>query len=148
MHQDNSPAASSQSHQENSQVTRRPALSEPPIPDVNWDDYEDVTPLAERTGIKYPVMLDHRIRSLLERDIDPVQFERDNHNQPLTIYVLIALRFLLDRFPSMTRFRYAAGAGREAGSEKIPVIATFHHDEQRGYFVALSLDIHRISLDA
>jgi hypothetical protein len=148
MHQDDSPTASNQGRQEGGQVTRRPALSEPPIPDINWDDYEDVTPLAQRTGVRYPVMLDHRIRSLLERDIDAVQFEKDNNNQPLTIYVLIALRFLLDRFPSMTRFRYAAGAGREAGSQKIPVIASFHEDERRGYFVALSLDIHRISLDA
>ena len=64
------------------------------------------------------------------------------------LYVLIALRFLMDRFPSMTRFRYSAGAGREAGSEKVPVLASFHHDQQRGYFVALSLDIHGISLNA
>jgi hypothetical protein len=124
------------------------SASQPPIPDVNWADFEDVTPLAQRTGIKYPVLLDNRIRSLLERDIDPVEFERNNHQEPLAIYVLIALRFLLDRFPTMTRFRFAAGAGREAGSEKIPVLATFHHDQQRGYFVALSLDVHGVSLNA
>jgi hypothetical protein len=147
MHQDRSPAASGQGQQE-SEVRPRPALSQPPIPDVNWDDYEDVSPIAERTGIKYPVLLDHRIRSLLERDIDPVQFEKDNHNQPLAIYVLIALRFLLDRFPAMTRFRYSAGAGREVGAEKVPVIATFLRDEQRGYFIALSLDLHDVSSNA
>ncbi len=129
-------------------MTNKPPTPRPIAPDMSVADYEDVTPAAKRTGIKYPVMLDHRIRSLLETDIDPVQFERDNHNQPLAIYVLIALRFLLDRFPSMTRFRYSAGAGREAGAEKIPVIATFHQDGQRGYFIALSLDLHGVSLDA
>ena len=94
MHEDRSPAASNQNGQENRPVTRRPALTEPPIPDVNWDDYEDVTPLAERTGIKYPVMLDHRIRSLLERDIDPVEFEENNHNSPLTIHVPVSYTHL------------------------------------------------------
>ncbi len=129
-------------------MTARPDLSRPPVPDVSWEDYEDISEIAKRTGIKYPVLLDHRIRSLLERDIDPVQFEVDNNNQPLAIYVLIALRFLLDRFPSMTRFRYSAGAGREVGAEKVPVLASFHEDEQRGYFVALSLDVHGTSLNA
>jgi len=129
-------------------VTRNHSASKPPIPDVNWADFEDVTPLAQRTGIKYPVLLDSRIRSLLERDVDPFEFERNNHQEPLTIYVLIALRFLLDRFPSMTRFRFAAGAGREAESEKIPVLASFHHDRERGYFVALSLDVHGVKLNA
>ena len=95
----------------------------------------------------YPVRLDHRIRSLLERDIDPIEFQEHNGSEPLTIYVLIALRFLLDRFPTMTRFRFAAGAGRQAGAEKVPVLATFHHDPEVGYFVALSLDLHRVSLN-
>ncbi|MBA3482470.1 MAG: hypothetical protein H0T51_11700 [Pirellulales bacterium] len=146
MHKDRSTTASGQGQQEN-QVTARPPLSRPPIPDVSWDEYEDVSEIAERTGIKYRVLLDHRVRSLLEQDIDPVQFEKDNHNQPLAIYVLIALRFLLDRFPSMTRFRYSAGAGREVGAEKVPVLATFHQNDQHGYFVALSLDVHGTSLN-
>ena len=92
--------------------------SELPCPDATWAGYEDVSPLAQRTGIPYTVLLDSRVRSLLERDVDPIEFERCNHQEPLTIYVLVALRFLLTRFPSMTRFRFSCGAGREAGSEK------------------------------
>jgi hypothetical protein len=123
-------------------------FSQPPIPDVDWSDFEDVTPLAERTGIKYRVLLDVRIRSLLERSLDAFEFQRVNGQEPLSIYVLIALRFLLDRFPSMTRFRFSAGPGSELGVEKVPVLATFHHSRERGYFVALSLDLHKVSLNA
>ncbi len=105
-------------------------------------------PGAARIGIKYAVLLDGRIRSLLERDIDPVQFEKDNHNQLLAIYVLIALRFLLERFPAMTRFRYSAGAGREVGAEKVPVIATFHQDEQRGWRLFVPCSSRRCACSA
>jgi hypothetical protein len=48
----------------------------------------------------------------------------------------------------MTRFRFSAGPGSELGVAKVPVLATFHHDDQRGYFVALSLDLHKVSLNA
>ena len=124
------------------------STTQPASPDLRWSDFEDVTPIARRTGITYRVLLDCRIRSLLERDVDPVEFEKHNRQEPLAVYILIALRFLLDRFPAMTRFRFSAGAGSEAGSEKIPVLASFHYDDERGYFVALSLDLHEVSLNA
>lgn len=126
------------------------ALNEPahrPIaPDLSWDDYEDMSPTASLSGIRYPLLVDPRIRTLLERLVDSTEFERANRQEPLAIYALISLRFLLDRFPSMTRFRYSVGPGPD--ESKVPVIATFHHDDQRGYFVALTLDIYGTDLNA
>ena len=123
------------------------ALRNPPAPDLCWDDYEDVTVHAKRCGIKYPVLLDVRAKSLLERDLDVVAFEETHKQPPVAIYILLALRFLLDRFPSMTRFRYSVGPGRVVGCEKVPVVITFHEDQERGYFLAVTLDINDIKLD-
>lgn len=124
----------------------KPDVSQPPAIDLAWSEYEDISLSAALAGIKYPVMLDPRIRTLVEREIDPIEFTRAHRQEPLRIFALIGLRFLLDRFPSMTRFRYSIGPPPEEA--KVPVIATFHHDDQRGYFVALTLDIYGTDLNA
>ncbi|WP_152097304.1 hypothetical protein [Lacipirellula parvula] len=124
----------------------KPNVDQPPAIDLAWSEYENISISAAMAGIKYPVLLDPRIRTLVEREIDPVEFERAHRQEPLGIFVLIGLRFLLDRFPSMTRFRYSIGPPPEEA--KVPVIATFHHDEQRGYFLALTLDVYGTELNA
>ena len=124
----------------------KPNVSQPPAIDLAWSEYEDISLAAALAGIKYPVLIDPRIRMLVEREIDPIEFARANHREPLSVFALIGLRFLLDRFPSMTRFRYSIGSPSEEG--KVPVVITFHHDEERGYFVALTLDVYGTDLSA
>lgn len=126
-------------------MTDKPASPKLIAPDLFVSDFEDVTPAARRAGIKYSVLLDPRIRSLLDRDVDPVEFEKNNQQEPLVTFVLVALRFLLDRFPTMTRFRYSVGSGAD-DSPRIPVLASFHQNDD-GYFVALSLDIYGAGLN-
>ncbi|WP_428308017.1 hypothetical protein [Lacipirellula sp.] len=131
---------------EGNDLNPKPKVDQPPAIDLAWSEYEDISISAAMAGIKYPVLLDPRIRTLVEREIDPVEFERAHRQEPLGIFALIGLRFLLDRFPSMTRFRYSIGPPPEEA--KVPVIATFHHDEQRGYFLALTLDVYGTELNA
>ena len=127
-------------------MNTKPSVSQPPAIDLAWSEYEDLSMAAAMAGIKYPVLIDPRIRMLVEREIDPIEFARANHREPLSVFALIGLRFLLDRFPSMTRFRYSVGPPSEEG--KVPVVITFHHDEERGYFVALTLDVYDTELGA
>lgn len=127
-------------------MTDKPASHKLNSPDLSFADYEDVSATARRTGIRYPVLLDPRIRSLLDRDVDPVEFERTTQHETLGLFVLVALRFLLDRFPSMTRFQYGAGSGAD-DSPRIPILASFHHDDDRGYFVTLTLGIYGAGLN-
>ena len=122
------------------------SVNQPPALDLDWSEYEDISVTAAATGIQYPVLLDPRIRLLLEQEVDPVEFARHQRQEPLAIFALIGLRFMLDRFPSMTRFRYSIGPGE--ATSKIPVIATFHYTDERDYFVALTLDIYGTQLNA
>jgi hypothetical protein len=127
-------------------LNKNPSVDQPPAIDLAWSEYEDISLAAAMAGIKYPVLLDPRIRTLVEREIDPIEFARANHQEPLGVFALIGLRFLLDRFPSMTRFRYSIGPPCEEA--KVPVIVTFHHEQERGYFVALTLDVYGTELNA
>jgi hypothetical protein len=147
MHQDDPPTASSQGRQDPRQV-KRPSPCQPPVPDLTWDEYEDLSKVASDTGIRYPVVSDPRIRLLLEKLIDPVKFERMNRREPMAVYALIGLRFLLDRFPAQTRFRYSVGPAINGEASKVPVVATFHRGAEGEYFVALSLDIFGLELNA
>lgn len=124
----------------------KPDVSQPPAIDLAWSEYEDISLAAAMAGVKYPVLLDPRIRTLVEREIDPIEFERAHRQEPLGIFALIGLRFLLDRFPSMTRFRYSIGPPSE--ERKVPVVVTFHHEQARGYFVAMTLDLYGTELSA
>ncbi len=127
-------------------MSTNPNVDQPPAIDLAWSEYEDISLAAAMSGIKYPVLIDPRIRMLLEREIDPIEFARANHREPLSVFALIGLRFLLDRFPSMTRFRYSVGPPSE--DRKVPVVITFHHKQDRGYFVALTLDVYGTELNA
>lgn len=127
-------------------MSTQPNVNDPPAIDLAWSEYEDISLSATMAGIKYPVLLDPRIRTLVEREIDPIEFTRANRQEPLGIFALIGLRFLLDRFPSMTRFRYSIGPPEE--ERKVPVFVSFHHAEVRGYFVALTLDLYGSDLNA
>ncbi len=127
-------------------LSMKPSVDKPPAIDLAWSEYEDISLSAAMAGIKYPVLLDPRIRTLVEREIDPIEFTRAHRQEPLGIFALIGLRFLLDRFPSMTRFRYSIGPPPEEA--KVPVIVTFHHEQVRGYFVALTLDVYGTELNA
>ena len=131
---------------EGNALNKNPSVDQPPAIDLAWSEYEDISVAAAMAGIKYPVMLDPRIRMLVERELDPIEFARANHREPLSVFALIGLRFLLDRFPSMTRFRYSIGPPSE--ERKVPVVITFHHTEDRGYFVALTLDVYGTDLNA
>lgn len=115
---------------------------------MTWEEYEDLSHAAQGTGIRYPVVVDPRIRLLLEKLVDPVEFERANRQEPLVVYALIGLRFLLDRFPAQTRFRYSVGPAINGEASKIPTIATFHSCTEGEYFLALSLDIFGMELNA
>ena len=123
-----------------------PGVNDPPAIDLAWSEYEDISIAAAMAGVKYPVLLDPRVRTLVEREIDPIEFTRANRQEPLAIFALIGLRFLLDRFPSMTRFRYSIGPPPEEA--KVPIFVSFHHAEERGYFVALTLDLYGSDLNA
>lgn len=127
-------------------MSTNPNVDHPPAIDLAWSEYEDISLAAAMAGIKYPVLIDPRIRMLLEREIDPIEFARANHREPLSVFALIGLRFLLDRFPSMTRFRYSIGPPCE--ERKICVVVTFHCTEDRGYFVALTIDLYGTELNA
>ena len=127
-------------------MNTKPSVSQPPAIDLAWSEYEDISLAAAMAGIRYPVLLDPRIRMLVEREIDPIEFARAHRQEPLGIFALIGLRFLLDRFPSMTRFRYSIGPPPEEA--KVPVIVTFHREQERGYFVAMTLDLYGTDLNA
>lgn len=146
MHDAPSQAASFEDREERNVLNSKRNVSQPPAIDLDWSEYEDISLAAAMAGIKYPVLLDPRIRTLVEREIDPIEFTRANRQEPLGIFALIGLRFLLDRFPSMTRFRYSIGPPSE--ERKVPVVITFHHEQERGYFVALTLDLYGTDLNA
>lgn len=116
----------------------------PPAIDLNWDDYEDLSLAAQMESIDYPVLVDPRIRTLLERMPMEYRLLRYSRHEMLATYALIGLRFLLDRFPNETRFRYSIGPGPE--ESKLPVIVTFHRDAERGYFLAITLDVYGTEL--
>lgn len=99
----------------------KPDVSQPPAIDLAWSEYEDISPSGAMAGIKYPVLLDPRIRTLVEREIDPIEFTRAHRQEPLGIFALTGLRFLLDRFPSMTRSRWRGVVTKHPPTERPPI---------------------------
>jgi hypothetical protein len=124
----------------------KPNIDKPPAIDLAWSEYEDISLSAAMAGVKYSVLVDPRIRTLVEREIDPIEFTRAHRQDTLSAFALIGLRFLLDRFPSMTRFRYSIGPPPEEA--KVPVVVTFHREQERGYFLAITLDLYGTDLNA
>jgi hypothetical protein len=109
-------------------------------PELPWAYYEDLTQAARRTGISYSVLLDPRIRSILTSASD-IAGDKPRSDDFVTLLVLAPLRFLLDRFPTLMAFRFSVGPGPALSDDRPSVLATFGHDDERGYFVALSLDL-------
>jgi hypothetical protein len=109
-------------------------------PKLPWTFYEDVTLTARRTGIVYAVLLDPRIRTILT-SASEIAGEESHSDDFVTSLVLVPLRFLLDRFPTLTSLRFSVGPGSALSDDRPSVLATFGHDDERGYFVALSLDL-------
>ncbi|BBO34447.1 hypothetical protein [Lacipirellula parvula] len=90
--------------------------------------YEDVSRNALLVGIEYAVLLDPRIRHVLEQTTYP---DAQQINR-----VLVPLAFLLGRFETMTQFRFGIGPAED----RIPILATFHSDDNCGYFLALTYE--------
>ncbi|WP_428307969.1 hypothetical protein [Lacipirellula sp.] len=90
--------------------------------------YEDISRNAGLVGIEYAVLLDPRIRHVLEQTTYP-DAQRINR-------VLVPLAFLLGRFETMTQFRFGIGPAED----RIPILATFHSNDSRGYFIALTYE--------
>lgn len=112
-----------------------PILSEP-------CDFEDVSSTAKLLGITYPVFMDSRIYDLFEKEVERTELEEPSLEDPVATQVLYGLRFLLNRFTSMFRFRFSVGPGpREPDAPTIPVLATIHQDDQGNCYVMVSLDI-------
>jgi hypothetical protein len=109
------------------------------VPELPWTYYEDVTQAAGRTGIAYSVLLDPRIRSIITAS--DVAGEESRSEDFVTLLVLVPLRFLLDRFPTLTSFRFSVAPGPALSADRPSVLATFGRDDERGYFVALSLGL-------
>ncbi len=113
-----------------------PILSEP------FFGYEDVSSTAKLLGISYPVYMDSRIFDLFEKEVERTELEEPSMDDPLATQLLYRLRFLLNRFASMVRFRFSVGPGpREPDAPNIPVLATIHQDDAGNCYVMVSLDI-------
>jgi hypothetical protein len=110
------------------------------VPELPWTFYEDVTQAARRTGIAYAVLLDPRIRTLLTSASD-IAGDEPRSDDFVTLLVLVPLRLLLNRFRTITQFRFAVGSGQALSDDRPSVLATFCRDDERGYFVALSLGL-------
>jgi hypothetical protein len=110
------------------------------VPKLPWAFYEDVTREARCTGIAYAVLLDPRIRTILTSASD-IAGEESRSDDYVTLLVLAPLRFLLDHFPTLTSFRFSVGPGPALSDDRPSVLATFGHDDERGYCVTLSLEL-------
>lgn len=146
MHADRSEKQADASHEERNQVSANDGSCLPPAIDLCWEDYEDLSLAARMESIDYPVLVDPRICTLLERMPSDYQLLRYSRHEKLATYALVGLRFLLDRFPNETRFRYSIGPGPE--ESKLPVIVSFHRETERGYFWAITLDFYGTELNA
>lgn len=113
----------------------------PTLPE-SFFDYDDVSTVAQRIGIKYPVFLDSRIFDLFEKQVERSDVAEPSLEDPVATQVLYGLRFLLNNFPSMIRFRFSVGPGtREPDDPQIPVLAIFQQDNDGNCYVVVSLDI-------
>ncbi len=105
--------------------------------------FEDVSSEAMRAGIKYPVLIDSQIKKLLETDFRGDGLKWSCPREPLSMYILAPLSFLMTRYPSLTQFLFSIRPKAKDGiSRGIPVTATFEKDETRGYFVKVDLDVN------
>jgi hypothetical protein len=93
------------------------------VPELPWALYDDVTQAARRTGIKYGVLLDPRIRTILTSASD-IAGDEPRSDDFVTLLVLVPLRFLLDRFPTLTSFRFSVGPGPALSDDRPSVLAT------------------------
>lgn len=103
--------------------------------------YVDVSSEAQRAGLEYPVLVDARIKKLLELEFHSEGLRWDGP-QPLSMYIVVPLAFLVSRFASMRCFRFAVKPPSEDGLlGGIPVIATIAKDTNQGDHITVDLDL-------
>ena len=121
--------------------SNEPFLTEPSL-------YEDVSPVSKRIGIDYSVLIDSRIRQLLEADFKGDGLPWLDAEEALVMYVLVPLRFLLSRYSTILKFAFSVHHKSADGNfSGIPVIATFLKNDQHGYFVEVVLDLNALRTD-
>lgn len=110
--------------------------------------YLEVTDLAARFGIEYPVLIDSQIRELLEADFQGTSIPWSEEQDPLVMYILAPLKFLMSRYPTMLKFNFSIRPKGEDGCTKgIPVLARFCNDKQKGYYVEVDLNVNALLSD-
>lgn len=107
-----------------------------------------MTDLAARFGIEYPVLIDSQIRELLEADFKGNSVPWSDEQEPLVMYILAPLKFLMSRYPDMLRFSFSIRPkGNDGFTRGIPVLASFCQNEQHGYCVEVDLDVNALLSD-
>ncbi len=109
-------------------------------PTFDAADYIDITHAAGRTSIRDRAYSDSRLLATIRQEIDFEEFKANEGYEPIVPLVLIPLRFLMGRFPSMTSFHFTAGPTNYF-RQSLPIIATFQQDESGAYFWAMTLDV-------
>ena len=99
--------------------------------DVARDD--DISPLARRAGILHPIFVDPALRVEVETRAPPPDDPAEPH-EPL-FYLLVPLRFVLNRKPSDSCFDFVIGRKWPAGA--ITVGVQFRSDDVRGNYLSL-----------
>lgn len=108
----------------------------------------EVNDLASRCGIDYPVLIDSQIRDLLEADFKGTTTQWLDEREPLAMYVLAPLKFLMSRYPDVVRFSFSVRPkGDDGFTRGIPVLVTFGKNDQQGYFVQVDLDTNALLSD-
>jgi hypothetical protein len=108
----------------------------------------EVNHLASRCGIDYPVLIDSQIRDLLEADFKGTSTQWLDEKEPLAMYILAPLKFLMSRYPDVIRFSFSVRPkGDDGFTGGIPVLSTFSKNEQHGYFVQVDLDTNALLSD-
>lgn len=103
--------------------------------------YVDVSLEAQRAGLEYPVYVDSRIKKLLELEFHSEGLRWDGP-QPLSMYIVVPLAFLVSRFTSMRCFRFSVKPPSKDGLlGGIPVIATTAKDTNQDDHITVDLDL-------
>jgi hypothetical protein len=100
--------------------------------------YEDISSWAMAAGIKYPVLLDMRVRQLLEGYLTSVGVEWGDRDCRLCL--LIPLKLLLVWFPTGMRFLFSIRLwNTDTLTDGIPVVVTFQKDDCYDYHLRIEL---------
>jgi hypothetical protein len=103
--------------------------------DVEVARFDDISPWARRAGIVYPIFVDPALRVEVETRA-PTPDDPAGPHEPL-FYLLVPLRFVLNRKATDCRFDFVVGRKWPAGGITVGVV--FRSDEMHGDYVELSL---------